>query len=147
MDIQHIGDRVELDRINLHFSLGKNAAGDTYSNFRLIMFQWKNNTVPGVNDILNTGPSGVVDFLSDYNHDTKQLYVRMYDKTHTLVPTAETMTKYFNINKKIPRKYAQFYNASTVGTNHIYTLCVADVINPLNAVKFAYHSRIYYRDA
>lgn len=145
LDINRVGDRCDTVNFIARFTLQKIAAGaDVTCNVRVIFFLWRPNSVPTAADILNIGPSTVIDPLSEYNHDTRQEYKILYDKNITLTPATELLRRTFVVKRKL-KKILQFVNASTVGTNHLYMNVTTDA-NGATLPAMSYHIRTYFRD-
>lgn len=110
-------------------------------NVRVIVFQWKEESTPAPGDILLTGPSTVVDWLSFYSWDKKSLYTILYDRTHVLSgngffdttadintpsTTTSAITRSAVINIKKAKKDAQFLSGTVTGINKFWVLTISD---------------------
>lgn len=148
LDIERVGDRCTLVRMVLRLLVERPAsAGSVSSTQRVLVFMWKPNTVPVASDILNIGPTGLIDINSDYNHDTRQEYKILMDKpiVQTIISNTQRYNKYLKFKLKSVPKDLQYVNASTVGTNHIYIMYITDA-SAVSYPNINYHSRIYFRD-
>lgn len=145
LDVERTGDRIKTMSFLCRMTLQKTAVGsDPSVSVRIMFVIWKPNDVPVIADILNAGPSGSQDPLSEYNHDTKQQYTILYDKRFTLIPGTDVLRRNITIKRKYA-KFIQFVNASTVGTNHLYLVTLTDA-SGATLPQIAYHNRIYYKD-
>lgn len=132
---QRIGDKCTGSSIEVRMVLSSPALVTTavYLIMRTIIFVWKDDTAPGLADILEPGAWNPVN--APLNHDTKIKRKILYDacSAHYL----ETVTK----NSMSPLKYKKivlplnklrnlniinFQAGTTVGVNHIYILHLAD---------------------
>lgn len=149
-DTDRTGDRLYLKKayVRLHVAIG-----DFTNMFRIIFFQWKPNTVPAISgsDILLPGASGSIDYLSQYNHDNRQEFRILYDRTYNLngngsgasdpITSTSQVIKFIKLRPKL--KQLQYAGGSTVGTNQVYYLAISDssiLPNPTfsMSVKFLY---------
>lgn len=135
-DITRDGDRLQWRQIKMRCTMGPPGLADTAANIRLIMLQWKPNTVPTVPEILLNGPSGGADSESHYNHDLRQQYHIFYDKvfkltgsgsaaTDPLTSLSKMITK-VTVSMKRLNKNVQFSGGSTTGTNKFYYILGSD---------------------
>lgn len=138
---------------------------DVVNTVRLIIFQYHptavSGTSPQATEILQNGPSGVIDVHSLYNHDQRQNYTILKDKMMVLVNNQLQLagtagwTTYqsnhcrlvkFKINTKKCRKMQQFVAGTTDGTNQIFELLVSDSsVAPYPTV--IRNSKIFFRDS
>lgn len=170
-DTDRIGDKILLSSLEarwhvfLYPNLLITPTQPDQAIVRIIYFQWKDDTFPTYQDIMESDPSGGVSLISQpmwlFNHDKKVKRKVLCDKTFVL-----TQTDYWNASLNKPfggagpgsSKYWQcFYDmknmgeasrtinyqaSSTVGVNKIYCLILTDVDGPL----VMYQNRINYTD-
>jgi len=157
-DTSRDGDRLQwagkMD-IKLSFVGTIGTAGDLYNTYRFIIFQWHPNTTPVPLDILLTGPTTNVDVYSQYNHDNRQQYKILLDKTLTtvgfLTGTSYPQSNYivnrrYIVSLRRASKYAQFVAATTAATNKIYYFLVSDsslIAHP----TYSLSTKIFFRDS
>jgi len=153
-DQQRDGDRLQwCGKIDLKMSF---TVQDNYNVFRFVIFQWHPSSSPIGTDVFINGPSGVVDYWSQYNHDNRQQYKILFDKTYVLVgngtagtypgTTSSHIVKHYSISLKKAQKYAQRIGGGLTGTNRMYMAMVSDssvVPHPvLNCT-----TKIFFRDS
>lgn len=132
-DTTRDGDRLELSKISLR---GQVYCTDVTNIMRFIVFQFRPSAVPVASQILQIGPSGAIDVWSNYNHDTRQEYKILYDKTFTMQGNGAAATSpftdssYQHFQRKITNnnfnKNLQYIGGGTGGTNQIYYIAVSD---------------------
>lgn len=132
-------------------------SSDPYNNVRLILFQWHPNSTPAVEDLLLDGPSEAPDLFSQFNHDKRQEYKILFDKTWKLVgngssasvPYTQASTtgiKRFKISLKKARKQVQFAGGGTTGTNKLYLMYMSDsAVTPHPSIS--YTTKVFFRDS
>lgn len=120
---------------------------DTSNVVRVIVFQWHDVSTtapdPSVSSILLSGPTGVIDYLSQYNHDTRQSYKILLDKTFTLngngtqaaalaypLTTSSTIVRHYRISLKNARKHVQYQGGGTQATNRLFWIYMSDSAAP-----------------
>jgi len=135
-----------------------NATTDVYDHVRVILFQWHPNdtTPPTVGNVLLLGPTGVSDIFSMYNHDRRQDYKILYDRTVTTVqesnilavPVDVNYTRYVQgtVSLKKARKQVQFLGGGLTGTNQIYLLAISDSTAATHPL-LTWSSKIFFRDS
>lgn len=123
-DLSRDGDQLTLQNMQMIHNWSN---GDDNNRVRLVVFQWFPNTVPVVGDILDT----TIGFVPDYpiKSDARDSFKILFDTTTTLnaaytggtvfSPTRKTTLR--NMKKKM-----QFANATTIGSNKIYTAWMSD---------------------
>lgn len=156
LDINRVGDRAMIKKLIIRIVMerqqwqvaGGAPLGRATTKIRLVFVQWKPNTVPVALDILNIGPSGGVDYLSEYNHDTRQEYTILKDKTWPLTPVTNliSIVRTFSFFGKKLSKKIQFVNAGTVGTNKIYMFVITDSVATAE-ITMSFQARLYFTDA
>lgn len=154
-DSQRDGDRAELcGTMDIRMSVFPNT--DTYNFLRFIVFQWKPNTTPTAADVLLTGPTGAIDILSQYSHDSRQQYTILMDKNlylngyHTAV--GETGASYavirhykIKLGKKV-HKDVQFVAGTTAGTNKLYWIIMSDS-GAIPHPNYSLDAKTFFRDS
>lgn len=120
---------------------------DAYNTMRLIIFQWNQDDVPSVGDILLD--VGVVSSCTEnYNTDQASHYKIMYDHTITATQavTGQGYSGPFMAKKlRVPRSKIQFNGGGTVGTGKIYYLALSDSAAASHP-SLLFTSRLNYRD-
>lgn len=139
-DSERIGDKISLEQIFMNVSAYIPSGGDLTNYIRMIIFQWKDRTIPVGTDILVTS----TDYLGLHNYDRRQQYNVLVDKTISLSFNGPA-AKFFNINLK--RKFAKqmTYVGTEVQKNGVYAYIVSDsgaVVHPV----ITWRSRAYYTD-
>lgn len=139
---QRIGDKCTGSSLEIRFDVRSPGAGttDPYLIYRLIVFIWKDDTVPVVGDILEA--LGTTPPLSPFNHDTKVKRKILYDgiTTHFLDPTTKNSENvpYFKriilpLHKlKKDLNIVNFQGGTIIAVNHIYALMISDGPNVQN---------------
>lgn len=142
-DLTRDGDALLIDKIDVLFN-GNGA--DTTNIIRYIIFQWKPNTVPAVNEILQDAVTyGVTTPLT---HDTRQQYHVLHDQIiATSLNGPNAFCGLFTIPlRRLLKNQCLFVGASTTGTNKPYLILLSDsgaVTHP----TFFHVSKIWFRDA
>lgn len=123
---------------------------------RVVLFQWKSDTVPTYNDIFDDGSGGTGIIyhggLEYYKVSTKDLRYVIYDKVHNLNENQTTHYRDVKINLKLIKsnryikKIEYQANASaTPATGKIYLLLVSDSgVSTHPAIIYSY--QMYYHD-
>lgn len=169
-DQQRTGDRIKYAGsifLRMVIDLG-DAAADTHVYIRTICFQWHPNSVPAAGNILINGPTGSPDILSVYNHDGRQMYTIMFDKTEKLIgnqnvaaaPNVLTSSTIPNLRtysiKLAPITFsttpfesqAQFSAGGVTATNHIYILQLSDTTGGVGHRPFtSWYTKVVWRDS
>jgi len=131
-DTTRDGDRIYLKKMYIRGLLD---VSDETNIVRLIFFQWKPNSAATATNILAPGPSGSIDVNSHYQHDNRQMYKILWDKTMLIAgpgTTPETPITPINqkrfqliLNRGLNRQM-QFSAGTTTSTNQIYYIAVSD---------------------
>lgn len=137
-----------------------NASGvgaDTHNTLRYIVFQWHPDSAPTPADILLVGPSTNIDIHSLYNHDKRQQYSILLDRTITTIgagtsadfPVTSNAVKTFHwkipMGKKVT-KTAQRVGGGLTGTNRIYECLMTDsTIAAFPVLNYA--AKVFFRDS
>lgn len=162
-DSDRVGDALTLTG-PMHLRWGvfnsQGATGDVYNNFRMVIVQYHpslDSSVFGATKIFLNGPSGSIDLYSQYNHDQRQDYTILYDKTVTTVgnnnvattPNTSAVFKHIitTLSFKKLRKLQQ-YTAGGVNqsTNKLYLLTVSDSALATHP-QWIYSLKYFYTDA
>jgi len=158
-----VGDKIHVQSHELIFNyfLNVNIATDgIYApTIRLIVFSWKDDTVPIVGDILEAIGSGpTIRCISPFNHDKKVKRKILLDhfmdfslvyKQYYSCGNDFNQTKKFFINLKNKKGIDIYYSSgSTTGVNKIYALFIADTLAgaTTNPAACTLSSRINYTD-
>lgn len=143
--------------IRVSFTNGLGATGDLFNTIRFIIFQWHPNSTPTTTSILLNGPTGAVDVHSHYNHDNRQEYKILLDRTiktfgpgsSTSNPTTSGVSKFHRylipLGKKVS-KYMQFQAGSTTGTNKIYYILGSDSALATHP-SYLMSTKLFFRDS
>lgn len=161
-DGTRIGDKMTGTSLQLkicQYTPGIADSTQTIVWFRVIIFIWKDDTQPEIEDILQkgTGDMAVFPHLWPFNHDKKVKRKLIFDQTYSQYadcsPTDTTYTGCQDpnifINKYIPlRKYGSlatvnFQGGIGTGVNHIYLLLLNNV-DPENSSS-AWNTAVYTR--
>jgi len=165
-DVTRVGDRINWCgkvrfRLQVFNALGVSA--DNYNTQRWILVQYHpastSAPTPVVTDILLTGPSGAVDVHSQYNHDKRQDYKVLFDRTFTTVgsfnyaitadaPGTAVTHRYmsYNISLKKARKQVQYQGGGLQATNRLFWIYMSDssaTPHPTAIVS----TKVFFRDA
>lgn len=142
-DITRNGDQLVQRALRVK---GNVIVSDTTNMSRLILFRWKNESVPVVGDILSATYVGTPQAPhSPYHHDGRTNFTVLYDKTFS-VDTYNTQrifdTGWINLRNK-----KQYYSggSSSAEKNGIFALIISDsgaVGNPVTNLV----SRMTYQD-
>jgi len=150
-DVTRVGDRLKLVK---SYMRGVVYCGDVSNIVRFIIFQWFPNSTPVAVDILLPGSSGAYDWTSQYNHDLRQEFKVLYDKTWTLVgngsaATAPYTSAYqacFQATLKPRHTELQYSGGGTTGTNQIWWMALSDSSAPTHpTIEFTF--KTMYTDA
>lgn len=160
-DQDRIGDSIDwcgTTELRIQVVNGQGATADTYNNVRLIVFQWHPNSVPVAANLLLNGPSGAPDIYSALNHDNRQQYLVLFDKTwKTVGPSNNTLVQgpntnatttgimHYRISLKRATKHVQYVAGSLTATNRLWTMFVSDSALATHP-SVAYTFKSFYRD-
>lgn len=122
-DVTRDGDSIYLRSCRV---VGDITAGDTTNMFRVIIFQWFDDTTPVYTDILSSVYQGTVNCVnSPYHHDQRKHFNVMYDKRYLLDssdPNVMFDTKYMRPAKR----KVHFSAGGTTGSNELFILFMSD---------------------
>lgn len=108
---------------------------DTTNIVRLVFYQWKPNSTATLGDIFLPGPTGAIDVDSHYNHDTRQQFKILWDRTFVLegnqsaatAPvTSASIRRFQMVLSRGMNRQLQFNGGGTAATNHIYYAAISD---------------------
>lgn len=119
---------------------------------RVIIFQYHpvDTVAPLATDIFLPGPTGTIDVNSSYNHDNRQLYKILYDRTVTISLNGDNnhvRVITTNISLKKATKHVQYQATSTNGTNQIYMFAIAGSYSLGGVPLLSVSSKLFFRDA
>lgn len=142
-DSNRVGDKITLTSLSFRISL---ASVNPHSYCRIIVFQWKDSTIPVSNDILFP----TLEWNGYYSKDKRERFNVLMDKTYTLVSGdyRPVLTFYKKVPLKYCRKTLQYISgaANYPGYNSIYILAISDIANsPYPSAEM--RVRCYYKDA
>lgn len=122
--------------------------GDTTNFFRVIVFRWHDkNTTPTVAQILQSNSSSTGGVISDYDHDYRQNFNVLYDKTHTLVSGASNAVIIKNmIRLPLAKKAIQYVSGGTGGGEKLWALAISDS-SAIAHPSWWYNFRLNYTDS
>lgn len=158
-DTERVGDSLTLaGSVNLDLEIvnSTGVGSDAYNNLRVVIFQWHPNSTPIGTSIFINGPSGGPDIYSQYNHDLRQQYKILFDRTFRTAGNGQAATspytditstglRKFFISLKRANKHVQFAGAGTTGTNLLYVALVSDSsATPHPAIT--YSTKMFWRD-
>jgi len=143
-DSERDGDQITLN--SLDFRVGIKTGTTTPTFLRVILFQWKPNTTPLYTSILLDQHNTSNAPHTQYNHDQRQQYKILYDtliEVDTVAHPAHCV-HHVCISGFSPRQ--QFVAGSTtVATNMLYVLAVADVA--ANGPQVVFSSKLTFYDS
>lgn len=148
-DVTRVGSRIRLVGLKGHYRM---LTGTQDAFIRMMIFTWHpdNAASPTIGQLLDIGPSGVVDpdSLPNYNN-RKQFTVlkdwKFYMNRNVTGFASSSSLKSINFTipaKKLPRQ-TSFTTELNTGENHIFLLAMADSVNP----QYLFTARIYFKDA
>lgn len=120
---QRVGDELRLKSIDLRYQI---ACADTTQCMRIIVFQWFQNTVPTVNNILYSNGTAQAPFGA-LNFEQRRNYRILYDRMHSLDIITEIQNGVHVRIWKIPKRNIVFTTTgTTVGNNKCYIYFISD---------------------
>jgi hypothetical protein len=137
------GDQLTIHTIEFRLSIKISTTTPTF--LRVIMFQWKPNTTPVYASVLFDKHNTSNAPMSMYQHDTRQMFVILYDTLIELDTVAHPAHCIHHLQSKgfIP-KIQYTSGSTTVATNMVYVLAVSDVLAAGPQVIF--YSKVTYYD-
>jgi hypothetical protein len=150
-DSERNADAVTLSGMRFRYQVRNNSLVSAFvQTMRVLIFQWHPSgaiAVPTPSNLFLNGASGSIDITSPMNHDNRQQYHVLYDRTHVML--ANTNYGSYFVDKKLSfkmiQKKVQFTAGSTNGTNQIYLYYVSDIPS-LNPPTFTGSFKTWYRD-
>jgi len=167
-DTNRNGDRIMLvGKIEVRYKAAVdpgNTLAQQRVHFRVIIFQWHPVTIsgganePAPTDVLLVGASGAIDTTSPYNHDQRQMYKILYDKTDLMIGPGTVIGLSYNPSMNIFRqrristkrcsKQMQYVAGSSVNaSNHIYFMWFADVGASAQNPTISWETKVFFRDS
>jgi hypothetical protein len=136
------GDRIKLKEIR--FRVGIKTGSTTPTFLRVICFQWKPNTTPVYANILLDQHNTSAASLSDFTHDTRQMYHILSDDLVQVDTVAHPATCVERSIKSGFEPYIQYQaGSSSNATNMIYVMAVSDV-NSNGPLVILFGKLLYY---
>jgi len=158
-DSNRIGDQLTWTGVKIRFEITNSlgALADQFNNMRLVILQWKPNSIPVNTDVFLTGPTGAVDIYSTYNHDRRTEFIILHDETFRTVGNINTANSVGtcctttgvlerNISVRYAQKNAHFAGGGLTAANMLYIALVSDsaaVPHP----TITYQMKTFFRDA
>jgi len=122
----------------------------SYNALRVLLFQWFDQTTPGLTGILQNGNTGIA-LCSPINVTNRKYIKVLYDRTHMLAPGAagasgimEPVTVYIPGKRLRPVHFN--WSSNTVQTGNIFLLLVSDDA-ATGTVNVTFHTRVTYADS
>jgi len=136
---QRVGDEIR----PISFSIkGEIVGADSTNVVRLIVFQWKQETVPVIGDVIQTA-----NVNSFYNHDNAGLFKILFDRRYTTSYNGNDVKQVnVNITKGFNRMVKYNATSSTQFHNGIYICLISDSAS-FNHPGFNLITRVRYTDA
>ncbi len=138
-DSERDGDSCQMKSVQIR---GRTNASHTDAQFsRILLFQWLQDTVPTLNQVILAGTPDAHAVFEPYNHDRRHQFRILYDKTfvhgdntnNDNRPTVYFFSAQINIGlltKRFKMKNElRFQAAGTAATNKIYALGFSDASN------------------
>lgn len=168
-DSNRVGDKLVMNSLELNYWFQSNTSLPSTNQIilRVIVFIWKDDTVPTLADILanGVGVSPEVIMTGPLSHDRKVKRKLLYDKTFYrsggLVSTAPGLAvtqgnafwtvKHFLDLKKlpVPIRTINYQGGSVIGVNKVYQLVVSNIpvgVVAANAPNMYFYHRTNYVD-
>lgn len=127
-DTTRDGDRYKLVKLRFRAIMYHNSIANVQC--RVIIFRWKPRSTPTAADILLTGGGGVIDVVSEYQHDTRQMFQILYDKLFTIgsvqPPQASKVLSFQHVFKGKSGDCQMDAASATTGTNQLWILTISD---------------------
>lgn len=148
---QRIGDQIVPQRYEIKMQLF-NQNTNPVSTTRVIIFQFRPNSVPTLASVLDNGPSGAPDINSPLNFDLRATYKVIWDKRFNMTGgvsssnQALTISKNINLVKKGVAK-VNFNAAATTGDHQIWAIILGSNAAGATGQLVTYSGRLYFKDA
>jgi hypothetical protein len=138
------GDRLKISQFR--FRVGIKTGSTTPTYLRVICFQWLPSTIPVYANILIDQHNTSAAPLSDFAHDTRQMYHILSDDLVQIDTVAHPSTCVERSISQGFRPYIQYQAGSTtVATNMLYVMAVSDVAS--NGPQVILFAKLLYYDA
>jgi hypothetical protein len=125
-DSERVGDEAILTSIE--FRLGIKVSTTTPVFLRVICFQWHPTSVPSYASILLDQHNTSFAPLTQYQHDTKQMYTILSDDLVSLSTVWTPVQQVYRVITRGFRKTIQYQaGSSSTATNMVYVMAVSDV--------------------
>lgn len=132
-DTDRVGDEITMTGMTLHGSISA-VSSSTPVQVRVLVLQWKHNTIPTLNDIFETGGTPTGSTVEEvYNHDNNPRLQVLYDRRFQIGQTNGTdglkRIELFNFDmnffkRKFVKKKVQYIsNSSVASLNRLYVVC------------------------
>lgn len=150
-DSARVGDRLFLKSMQWRFTINSQTTNG-FDAFRCIVVQYHpSSTTYNVANILLNGPSGGLDPWSMYNHDYRESYTILYDKTFSsqcnLAADDNTINKHVHVPLKYAKKQIQYVGGSVAGQDHIFLLVLGRRTVGANGAVITSQVRVYFSDS
>jgi hypothetical protein len=138
------GDRLKIKEVR--FRVGVKTGSTTPTFLRIICFQWKPDTTPVYANILLDQHNTSAAPLSDFTHDTRQMYHILSDDLVQVDTVAHPATCVERSIKSGFEPYIQYQaGSSSTATNMIYVLAISDVSS--NGPQVILFGKLLFYDA
>jgi hypothetical protein len=157
-DITRVGDKLTMNSVELKFFAVPGTA-TLYSVVRLVVFLWRDDTTPTVNDLMQAGAGTSMLPLSPLDHDDRAKRKILYDKYFTMTydnyganqygANAIKVFKTFMDLKKwnLRDRTVSYFAGGTAGFNKIWIFYGSTNGTGANQpVSLSYYSRINFTD-
>lgn len=149
-DVTRIGDAVELIRGEIRFSVLAQSTAANVHPCRVLIFQWFENTVPVIGNILTNAAAGVAT-VSSYAMDYFRKHVQfkvLYDRTFPLAANGGGTSAFFVHHRlKGFRKHVSFIaGAASPATNDLFVVFMSDTATATEVPTFSFYSRLEWID-
>lgn len=145
---QRVGDTIKMKNMFFNYNI---ISGGPQEHVRVIVFQWKLNTVPVVVDILNGTYIGVLYApLAPFNMDNynNKSFVILYDRNHLLDDNqGPTMGRGSKLITSFTKKITYAAGFAVPLNNRIYVLYISNTNAGINNPTLRYTAQTIYEDA
>lgn len=145
---QRVGDHIKMKNMFFNYYL---TSGGIQEEVRIIVFQYKINTVPVVADILNaTYINSVYSPIAPYNMDNynNKTFTVLYDAYHLMDDNqGPTITRGSRLITNFTKKITYAAGLAIPINNRIYVLYISNTNAGLNNPTFHYVAQTVYEDA
>lgn len=158
-DTQRIGDEIYLHNLDFRFNIDQPDGGVGATDrfiCRIIIFQWLGRYSlappspvaegPAVSDILQNSATSPA--LSPYNHDKRDLYTILYDRSFSTAPDAPLNNRNFRVRLRKFRHNLKFDQAQPIPlTNSIWFLQCFNSYGTAAPPTYAFRMRAQFTDS